>query len=69
MRENGSLGWNGSPGCVPVSNSVPSGRKGLVGGLMDASSRGAARVALDRMLGLVATITWTSLIMSSKEVN
>ena len=31
MKENVSLGWHGSPGCVPVSNSVPSARKELVG--------------------------------------
>ena len=69
MRESGSLGWHGNLGCVPVSLSAPSGRMRLAGGLMDASSRGSARMALDRMLGLVARITWASLTTSMKEVS
>ena len=69
MKDNASLGWHGTPGCVPVSNSVPSGRKELVGGLMDASSLELVRMALDHTHDLVVHIMLMTLNRSTREAS
>ena len=69
MKENASLGWHGNPGCVPASNSVFIGHKGLVGGHMGASSLGQVRMALERIHDLVVRITSMSWTRSTTEAS
>ena len=69
MKVSVSLGWHGSPGCVPDSNSDPTGHMEPVGGRMDASSHEEVAVALDRIhapVGRITSMSQTRIMMGMR---